>query len=106
MDFEWEIGEAEGAFFDVFPVWPFKLFRRAVQDLQGLPFGCLGLPFWAILVPLGSQNGALGPTLASLGSPFGSFGIPCRHFGCLSSLWPHVGVPLTTLWPSSAFFSS
>ena len=82
VDFEWEIGEAEGAFFDVFPVWPFKLFRRAVQDLQGLPFGCLGLPFWAILVPLGSLNGALGPTLASPGSPFGLIWHP------LPSLWP------------------
>ena len=45
MDFWRENGGAESAFFEVFRVWPFKLFRRAVQDLQGVPFGCLGLPF-------------------------------------------------------------
>ena len=51
MDFGKENGGGESAIFEVFRVWPFGLFRRAAQDLQGLLFGCLGLPFWAMLVP-------------------------------------------------------
>ena len=48
MDFGRENGEGESVIFEVFRVWPFRLFRYAVQDPQGLFSGRLGLTFWAI----------------------------------------------------------